>query len=96
VGIDHFEPPVPRLKGCVNDIGAFETYLRSRAGEIDVRLHVLRGSLHTALEFVTSRGTVHHVHPDLHELGDLLPAVVRRQTMEFLRARRLPEPGWET
>jgi hypothetical protein len=30
VGIDKYEPPVPPLRGCVNDVEAFATYLNER------------------------------------------------------------------
>lgn len=33
VGIDEYPSPIPRLRGCVNDVVSFETYLSKRTGE---------------------------------------------------------------
>jgi hypothetical protein len=30
VGIDHYLPPVPKLRGCVNDIRQMQEYLAAR------------------------------------------------------------------
>lgn len=35
VGIDRYQPPVPPLNGCVNDIEAFADYLRQRVEGAD-------------------------------------------------------------
>ena len=32
VGIDDYQPPVPRLDGCRNDIDALGAYLSARSG----------------------------------------------------------------
>ncbi|MDB9511652.1 caspase family protein [Kamptonema animale CS-326] len=42
VGIDQYLPPVAPLRGCVNDITAFEEYLQSRVtSDEDYQLHLL-------------------------------------------------------
>ena len=42
VGIDRYPAPVPRLSGCVNDVEAFETFLRSRAAGDEPSIRLLR------------------------------------------------------
>ena len=32
VGIDRYQPPVPPLSGCSNDVEVMENFLRGRAG----------------------------------------------------------------
>ncbi len=44
IAINHYPRPVPSLSGCVNDIEAFETYLRNRltGDAFDLHLRVLK------------------------------------------------------
>jgi len=42
VGINEYPEGVPALYGCVNDINAFEAYLRGRVDEGEVDLHLLK------------------------------------------------------
>ena len=42
VGIDQYNPPVPKLSGCVNDIDAFESFLNARAAGIKPQILTLR------------------------------------------------------
>src|SRR5687768_6900193 len=39
VGIDDYEPPVPRLNGCVNDIRTVERILQERVEGVDLTLN---------------------------------------------------------
>jgi hypothetical protein len=52
VGIDTYEPPVPPLRGCVNDVETFAAYLRGR-GDGDLRLEVLKNEGATRERVIT-------------------------------------------
>src|SRR5689334_20359608 len=41
VGIDRYEPPVPRLHGCVNDVEAVARLLTRRAADAGDRLELV-------------------------------------------------------
>src|SRR5262245_24415669 len=41
VGIDKYQPPVPPLAGCVNDIGEIEEFLLGRAGADGTQVKIL-------------------------------------------------------
>src|SRR3954454_14648657 len=52
VGIDAYRPPVPRLDGCVNDIDAFEAFLRERTNAATPDILALRNERATRVAVI--------------------------------------------
>lgn len=63
VGIDDYPPPVPKLRGCVNDIYELKGYLEARVDPGDHALHEVL-HIHTLINAEATRDAVIHAFRD--------------------------------